>query len=85
MQTIKANNGDIIELVGENCGVYFNKDCLKYGIKRHCKCHAYGDHWPQVATPNGGICTPYKAVAIRWARDYIAKYGDKLMNIRGII
>ena len=67
-----------MEKISENVAVFFNKDCMKYGIKRHCKCHAYGDHWPQVEAINGGIYTPYKSVAIRWAREYIAKYGDKI-------
>ena len=76
METITTNTGDRVELIGENCGVYYNKDCAEYGIKRRCICHAYGDHWPQVEAPNGGIYTKYKAVAIRWAREYLAKYGD---------
>lgn len=67
-----------MEKINENVAIFFNKDCMKYGVKRHCNCHDYGDHWPQVTAPNGGIYTPYKAVAIRWAREYIAKYDDKI-------
>lgn len=80
MKTITAKNGDKIELIGENCGVYYNKDCAAYGIKRHCICSAYGDHWPQVVAPNGGIYTKYKKVAERWARESLEKFGDGVMN-----
>ena len=80
MKTITANNGDNIELISENIGTYYNKDCAAYGIKRHCICHAYGDHWPQVVAPNGGIYTKYKKVAERWARESLEKFGDKIMN-----
>lgn len=71
-----------MQKISENIAVFYNKDCQKYGIKQHCKCHAYGDHWPQVVAPNGQAYTKYKAVAIRWAYDYIKLHGDKLMNNR---
>ena len=77
METIKANNGAIIELVGKNCGVYFNKDCGKYGIKWHCICHAYGDHWPQIPNIKGKTYTKQRKTAERWARELLAKHGDK--------
>lgn len=69
-----------MEIISENIAIYYNPDCQKYGIKRHCNCHAYGDHWPQVVAPNGGIYTKYKKVAERWARESLEKFGDKIMN-----
>ena len=77
METIKANNGAIIELVVKNCGVYFNKDCGKYGIKWHCICHAYGDHWPQIPNIKGKTYTKQRKTGERWARELLAKHGDK--------
>ena len=66
--------------LGKNVAIFYNPDCAKYGIKRRCKCHAYGEHWPQITAPNGGIYTKYKKVAKRWAYDYIKQYGDKMTN-----
>lgn len=76
LRTITTNTGDRVELIGENCGVFYSKDCGKYGVKWRCICHAYGEHWPQVVAPNGGIYTKYKKVAERWARELLAKNGD---------
>lgn len=32
LRTITTNTGDRVELIGENCGVFYNKDCGKHKI-----------------------------------------------------
>lgn len=80
LRTITTNTGDRVELIGENCGVFYNKDCGKYGVKWHCICHAYGNHWPQIPNIKGKTYTKYKKTAERWARELLAKHGDKAQS-----
>lgn len=53
-----------MEKISENVAVFFNKDCMKYGVK----VKLYNGEWTQVITK--GIYTKYKGVAKRWAQYY---------------
>jgi len=52
--------------------IFFNKDCGKYGVDKLVKGYVLDGKqlykWSQQAISDKQIYTPYRAVALRWAR-----------------